>query len=188
MKTSDVLYMFAIVPPVAVAGAVQQERLAFADKYGFVKGLKPPVHITLFPPFKIPVEDTAEFEQRMMVLNDWAGMQQSFDIYLDAFGFFSHSRHPVVFIQVSDNQQLQALHGSFLAHFSPLTSLTDDGPYRPHVTIGYRDIAAKAFPSIRKEYEARPFEASFKCDAIFLWKHDGSKWQTLQEFPFSEPK
>jgi hypothetical protein len=77
MKTSDVLYMFAIVPPVAVAGAVQQERLAFADKYGFVKGLKPPVHITLFPPFKIPVEDTAEFEQRMMVLNDWAGMQQS---------------------------------------------------------------------------------------------------------------
>ncbi len=54
-----------------------------------------------------------------------------------------------------------------------------------HITIGYKDIPTKALPAIKEAYASRPFNASFKCDHIKLWKHDGANWQTAANFKFS---
>ena len=46
------LYMFAIMPPEAETNEISKERQMFAENYNCFKALKPPVHITLYEPFK----------------------------------------------------------------------------------------------------------------------------------------
>lgn len=175
--------MFAIMPPTALASEIHQLRLEFSEKYGFVKSLKPPVHITLFAPFSISLLMAARFEQQVQQLQPWASTCPSFDVSLDGFGFFNNPNHPVVFINVEEQLILQQLHASFLEEFTAITGMRfPQMPFRPHITIGYRDVTPAAFPAIRAEYTTRPYTATFTCKSLCLWKHNRTNWQTIQEF------
>jgi 2'-5' RNA ligase len=178
-----VLYMFAITPPPDLAHAIHQVRLNFSDKYKFKKALKPPVHITLFPPFKIPTPTTTSFEQDVQSLKNWSEKLDPFDIQLDDYNFFHNRRSPVLFIDVIRNTQLNKLHTDFLKEFQKYYNFEKPkDTYKPHITIGYRDVTPESFPAIKTDYSKQKFSAVFNCDKFFLWKHDGQNWQVLQEF------
>lgn len=183
MNTNDTLYMFAIVPPPHLASEIHQLRLEFSEKYGFVKALKPPVHITLFPPFSMAHPMTERFEQQIRQLQPWANTCHSFDVALDGFGFFNNPNHPVVFINVTEQLLLQQLHASFVPEFTAITGMRfPQMPFRPHITIGYRDVTPAAFPAIQAAYATRTYNATFACKAFYLWKHNRINWQAIQEF------
>ncbi|MBX2905614.1 MAG: 2'-5' RNA ligase family protein [Taibaiella sp.] len=175
------LYMFAIMPPANLAERIDCERHYFAEKYNSRAALKPPVHITVFPPFW----DTDDLPERVKGLHEWAKTRVPVDIELRNFDWFDNRRSPVLYIYVARSRELADLHAAFIVQLKnmlPEVELMNE--YKPHFTIGYRDIPEELLPQIREEYATRPFEGTFKASSIFLWEHDGSRWNVIGEYCF----
>lgn len=181
-----VLYMVAIMPPAVLSSTIHEKRVDFSKKYSYVAALKPPVHITLFEPFLIRESDVPLFEENLNKIQKWAEHQQAFDINLLNYNFFNNREHPVVYIDVVKNTFLKQLHSGFLRQLRKFVSLDHPSSpsYKPHITIGYRDIPAKTFSSIKADYRQQAFSGSFNCGSIYLWKHDRKNWQIEREFQF----
>ncbi len=188
MMNHTILYMFALMPPAPLTAEIHTKRLEFAANYRFVRALKPPVHITLYEPFRLGDGIAYAFEKDIRQMDRWARTRQPFEIELKDYGFFEHNEHPVLFIDVVKSPHLTDLHRTFpLELRKHLDMEKRTSPYRPHITIGYRDITVAAFPAIKEEYSLKKFSASFTCASFFLWRHDGSNWQVLHEFRFGDP-
>lgn len=149
--------MFAIMPPAEVAALVEQERVLFAAKYKCVKGLKAPVHITLYQPFDV----LYNFEERTEWIQPWASLQSGFKVMLHNFNFFKTYHSPVIFIDVVRNEELEKLHQAFVTELSKYITTREDKEYRPHFTIAYRDVPRKRLAEIAGEYLSRKFNAEF---------------------------
>lgn len=186
MNKREILYMFAIMPPEKLAERIHTERMNFAEEYKAVKALKPPVHITLFDPFKIEDDAASLFEEHIAHLKHWANRVPSFEIELRDFSFFENPKSPVIYIDVVKSKQLNELQIEFkkqLKKYIPFENKNQ--PYRPHITIGYRDVDPKIFPQIKEVYSKKWFRETFECNDICLWRHDGQKWQTIQKYPLN---
>jgi 2'-5' RNA ligase len=171
--------MLAIMPSEALASRIREVRVDFASKYRCEAALKPPVHITLVPPFHAPEDRETEIINRYD--QGFSGIR-SFPVVLDGFGIFK--RKQVVFIKLVDDESLTEMHriaGRIFHDLFPEDPL-DDRPYHPHITIGYRDIPKDLFKIAAAEYLPMPFAAEFTVDRFFLWKHDGKAWQVNHEF------
>ncbi len=181
----EALYMFAIMPPPELASRIDNERKIFSENYKCHRALKPPVHITLFEPFK----NEPGFEDEITGLQQWAGAQRPFSIELKNFNFFRNRNSPVVYIDVVKNEHLTRLHRSFLTELHQYLEMErNKSQYSPHITIGYRDVPPAIFPEIIKNYSKRPFSASFEVNTVYLWKHDTRNWQVVREFTFGKPQ
>lgn len=171
--------MFAIMPPEKLAIRIDDERKNFAEKYKAIKALKPPVHITLYEPFK----EDIEFEEHIMGINPWVERQKPFPVELKNYNFFRHSTSPVIYIDVVKNEALGVLHRTFIEQLKKYLPIERNATkYTPHITIGYRDIPAAIFPEIMHEYSPKRFSASFEVSSIYLWKHNTKNWEIRQEF------
>ncbi|RYE22349.1 MAG: 2'-5' RNA ligase family protein [Sphingobacteriales bacterium] len=172
------LYFFAILPPDELAEKLDAIRVEVSEKYLCYAALKPPVHITLYPPFK-----DVNIEKRFSLMSSWIQRQPIFDIQLKDFNFFKNREHPVVYADVVKNLQLQQLQAGlkrYLRRFVPTTK--ESYSFKPHITLGYRDIKPEVFPDIIRDFSKRTFEASFTADTVYLLKHDGKKWNILFGF------
>jgi 2'-5' RNA ligase len=180
------LYMIAIVPPEELRIRIEKVRFEFAAAYHCSEALRPPVHITLYPPYK---DDKIHESAVIALLQQWAAQQKCFPVSLQNFGSFE--RNGVIFIDVEKSKELKALHKSLTTQMTKLLELHQlDRPkdFHPHFTIGYRDIPKDLFPGAVKDYRPRKFEASFEVNEIVLWKHSGKNWVTLERFAFHEPE
>lgn len=175
------LYMLAIMPPAALTDEIEHIRHEFAEKYKAVAALKPPVHITLIPPYKT----FPQTEQVLMAaLQQWASKQDAFPVVLKDYDFFPGNG--VVFIDVVRNDRLGAFRKELRQEFLkiiPASEAKRSSSFHPHITIGYRDIPRELFPDIEREYSSRQFSAEFIADAFYLWRHTGQRWETIQSFP-----
>jgi len=183
MQYDTALYMFAIVPPANLADKLNDVRNEFSSQFGFYQALKPPVHITLLKPFKIPSAISGAFERYISRIQDWAGGQLPFRVDLCNYNFFDNTHHPVVYIEVQKSEQVNAFHNSFTKELiSYRLTKRASRSYIPHITVGYRDVTPAAFPAIRRHYTRQLFSHSFICQSFCLWKHDGKRWQEVRKF------
>jgi len=53
--------------------------------------------------------------------------------------------------------------------------------YRPHITIGYRNIDVETFKKIMEDYTGRLYSGSFVVDNVRLWKHEAGYWNTIAQ-------
>ena len=175
------LYMFAIMPPADLAQQIDAERRKFSEKYNCFKALKPPVHITLFEPFTL--DD--RIDKELKGIEQWSAQQVRFEVVLKDYAFFENHASPVVYIALLTNPALSKLHTGFVARLTTDVAVEVIGSksYKPHFTIGYRDIPLDLFPKIKTDYSRRKFEAKFTVSSIFLWRHDSKNWQVYREFP-----
>jgi 2'-5' RNA ligase len=183
MSKATTLYMFAIMPPSDLASKIHTKRVEFFEKYKFRKALKPPVHITFYDPFPMQEEQAPQFEDAISKIQKWADQQPSFQIDLRNYNFFENPKSPVIYIDVPRNKTLTVLHSKFLKELTKYLATPDEhSKYKPHVTIGYRDVNPDAFSSIKKYYSKQTFSDSFACNSFCLWKHNGENWQVLKTF------
>lgn len=172
--------MIAMMPTGELAKDIESIRQKFADRYGAKAALKPPVHITLVPPFKAPqhAEDVL-----VPVLKAWGALQIPFPLTLQDFNSFRNNG--VIFIDVARNDLLHLFHKDLLVKFNslaPLVPQTRTGSYHPHITIGYRDIPPEKLDAAIARYNAEDFFATFVIERFYLWKHDGHRWQIHTTF------
>lgn len=173
------LYMFAFMPPADLSAEIENVRLDFANKYNCKAALKPPVHITAYSPFW----NTEDLPERVKGLHEWACLRAPVKAELKDFGWFENPRSPVIYIHVERTKELADLHVSFLARLKKdLPEVVVMRGYKPHITIGYRDISPEIFPEIRADYSTRTFDATFEIRSLFLWEHDRKKWNVVDEY------
>lgn len=170
------------MPPKELAQRIDQERREFAERYKCIKALKPPVHITLFEPFKAE----PQLEQQLQGLAPWIAQQTPVTIELSNYNYFRNNKAPVVYIDVVKNETLKALRKGFvqqLRKYMPIEA--QDQEYKPHFTIGYRDVPSGLMPQIVADHSLRRFKGCFLMDKIYLWRHDTVNWQVVWEFPLT---
>src|SRR5688572_26774708 len=99
------LYMIAIMPPEELTKDIESIRQKFADRYGAVAALKPPVHVTLIRPFKAAYncEDVL-----VPALKAWGALQIPFPLTLQDFSSFR--KNGVIYINVGINDLLNLFH------------------------------------------------------------------------------
>lgn len=174
------LYLLGILPPPRLTEQIQEIRLECSKKFGVHKALKPPVHITLRPPFW--VEETFE-KQFIRLLNQQTVQLEPFKQVLENFDAFNPQ---VVYIRALKNPGLIALHQSIAELFRkyPIDKkeTKSSRTFHPHITIAYRDVLPEVFPLIWQEYKDRRFKHSFNVKQYTLLKHDRIKWNILEHF------
>lgn len=174
--------MFAIMPPEELAKEIHDIRIAFSEKYDAKAALKPPVHITLIPPYFAYPETE---EAIIPAFDKWSAEQTAFSLQLKNFNVFKGNG--VIFIDVEKNAQLKQFHKGLSTQYSEFFEAKWKYSFpHPHITIGYRDIPKTVFPQAMEEYLSRTFEATLPVNSFYLWKHNRKFWEVEHEFKLAE--
>ena|SRR5690606_15635674 len=174
------LYLIAILPPEDLSRQIHEIRVQCSEKFGVHKALKPPVHITLFRPFKMELS----FESKMIrLLQEAVSGHQPFRQDLENFEAFD--MHAVV-IRALKNPEIMKLQRAVASVFKKnnidrLPPSSRNMAFRPHLTIAYRDILPEVFPLIWQEYKDVRFKRSFTAGQFSLLKHDGKQWNVIAD-------
>ena len=177
------IYLLAIIPPHELSREIHQIRLFCSEKFGVLKALKPPVHISMYRPFRLEEEFEDNF---ILMIQSAIAEQEVFEQEIENFEAFN--THAIV---------LRALlNPGILKLYSIISTImkekgidkhpTDIFPFRPHLTIAYRDIKPEIFPLMWEDYKDRKYIAGFKADHLSLLKHDGNQWLVIKNYPFME--
>lgn len=175
------LYLLAILPPLQLSEEIHQIRLECSEKFGVMKALRPPVHITLYRPFR--AEEAFE-KQLIRLLGPGTADIPPFTQKLENFGSFSNK---VVFINALKTPELISLHKAIVSifrknHIDRQEEKQTSQAFSPHITIAYRDVLPEVFPKIWQEYKDRRFKRNFTADHFTLLKHDKVKWNPIKDF------
>ena len=163
---------------------IEEVRNEFAHTYGCKAALKHQVHVTLYPPFKNATTDEAEIEKTL--LQEIATREQ---FVINIKGFDSFIRNEVIFLKVELSEPLRELQKEIANILAGRLQHAPkkDQPYHPHITIGYRDIPRQRFTEALKYYLPRKYEAHFAVEQVYLWRHDGKRWDTIATMPLKAP-
>ncbi|GAB4241077.1 MAG: 2'-5' RNA ligase family protein [Ekhidna sp.] len=176
-KHLERLYFIAIIPPEKIREEITQLKVLMAERFNSKQALKSPPHITLHMPFKWKDKKLDQLQAAMQKLNDGF---DPLDVELNGFNFFDPR---VVYVDVAANAALEEAQKRVVDVCRKDLKL-DNGnyknrPFRPHMTIGFRDLRKEMFFEAKKYFQKRSFEAAFQAEAITLLKHDGSKWRAV---------
>lgn len=176
------LYLIAIIPPSPVLEEAQQLKEYFRDQYHSRASLNSPPHITLHMPFELKQAKEAKLIDELQAFS--LG-KSSFTLSLHNFSCFAPR---VIYINVASSQQLtdfqHDLHRHCKVHLNLFHAQYQDLPFRPHITLAFRDLKKDQFNSAWEEFKEKKFSASFLVDKITLLKHNGNHWAVFRDFHF----
>ena len=171
--SAEQLYFVGILPP----PAIQQEVTAFKqqalDRFRTGHALNSPPHITLLPPFGSHRTDFS-------ALTEFVADKKAIDIQLNGFDKFDQK---VIFVDIMPNESLLALQKELelFAHYH-LGIVPDYGPFRPHMTIAFKDLKRPIFAEAFAYFSGQPYGRTFAANTISLLKYMGKKWEVLNEW------
>lgn len=175
-------YFIALVIKGEQGKAITSIKQYVSSAYHSRRALNSPPHITLVPPFKMKRDREAELSSS---ISDLISGNQEIRIVLDGFGAF---KPRVIFIHPENNIEMASLRDNLFkglaAQFDEIRY--DPRPFHPHVTIAFRDLTVQEFRKAWQEFKDNPFSAEYTCTTVALLKHNGSKWEIIQEIPFHE--
>ena len=171
------LYFIALLPPADLREEIHEIRMECSGKFGVYKALRPPVHITLYPPFRF--EESYE-KKLVQVIRQRTRDLASFPQVIENFG---HFRKEVVFIKALTSPGLIKLQQTITGVFQTKgPDRFQSSEYHPHLTVAYRDVSPEKFKQIWAEYKDRQFSASFRAEGFSLLKHDKTSWNIIADF------
>ncbi|MBS1487756.1 MAG: 2'-5' RNA ligase family protein [Bacteroidetes bacterium] len=175
-------YFLAIVPPSPVREEIQAMKEYISGKYNCQAALRSPPHITLHMPFqwKEKKEDVLCGTIALFSLG-----KKTLTLELSAFGAFEPR---VLFIDVAENAMLHefqhSLHRFCKIELNLFNAQYRELPFRPHLTVAFRDLKKEMFSLAWNEFQSKPFYNSFVVNGIWLLKHTGKVWLPYRFFPF----
>ena len=179
MSTSQ-LYFLAIIPPEPLLPLLWELKHEVARKFASSAALRSPPHITLHMPFKMKEKKR---DALISGINQLTGKLTPLRVELDGFDSFPPK---VIYIKVEASQELikvQQAIASFMAKkMSILNASYKKQPFKPHLTIAFRDLKKAEYHKAWDYYRERPFKTACLVDHIALLKHDGKRWEEDVKF------
>ena len=166
------LYFIAIIPPKEVYDVIKSHQKVMSERFGSYKSYNHIPHITLVPPFFI---DEKNREKLDGVINS---------VEFKPFGIevngFHHFRKHTIFADIKSSEKLEKIHKILFEKLHLAKGLLDSKinyfqKYRPHITVGYRDLEPN-FKAAWEHFSNQEIDLKFKVDEISLLKHDGERW------------
>lgn len=175
------LYFIAIVLKGDLGEKITSQKDYMARTYNSKAALRSPPHITLHMPFKRNAKD----EDRIIdLLNSVSIIHNPFELTLKNYDCFEPR---VIFMDVLASAELNKLQKTIevLAkrQLNIFNSTHRQHPYKPHITVAFRDLSKQRFISAWDEFRERKFDCKYLCKSVSLLKHDSQKWEELYEFP-----
>jgi 2'-5' RNA ligase len=182
------IYFIALLPNAEVGKEIIRLKQEFADNYDARQALRVLPHITLQAPFKaLPVIENVLCTE----LADFAAAQSPFDIHLDGFGAIHLKDRRVLYIHVEKDAALEGLHSrliGFLRKEFGFSSMLARYGYNPHISVALNDLRNRELEAAWKEYHNKPFEATFRVNNLYIFRHSGTSWEVLQKCRLGSPK
>lgn len=176
------LYFIGLIPPPPLNDEIQGMKMEFKKNYQSAHALNAPPHITLISPFRIREEVVAH-----KLLQDFAYEDHSFEVKLENF---SHFEERVIFIDVRKDQALEetqkALKNMINANLDIFEGTFRNRPFRPHLTLAFKDLSKMHFQRAWEIYRSRKFKEHFMAKELVLLKHDKRKWQIQAKYKLGE--
>jgi 2'-5' RNA ligase len=182
------IYFIALLPNAEVGKEIIRLKQEFADHYDARKALRVLPHITLQAPFtaKPYLEDALCTE-----LCAFAAAEAPFEIRLDGFGAIHLKNRRVLFINVEKDPAITALHKKlvgFLRKEFGFSSMLARYGYNPHISVAMNDLKGRELEAAWDEYRDKPFEATFRVNNLYIFRHTGTSWEVLQKCRLGLPK
>lgn len=173
-------YFVAIIPPPPAYDEAHALKVYLSEKYGTKAALKSPPHITLHMPFLW----NEEKERKLVTkLQEFARKFDPIKLCLDNFSSFPPR---VIYLNVTESDLLnilqQNLHRFFKRELNIFNANYQDKPFRPHLTLAFRDLKKPQYHDAWRELSDREYKSEFIADKIALLKHNGKSWDVLKEF------
>jgi 2'-5' RNA ligase len=172
-------YFLAIIPPQPVYNEAQVLKEYFRDNFNSKASLNSPPHITLHMPFRWKEKKEAILIEK---LNEFSAKQSPFLLSLDRFGSFAPR---VIYLNVQANHQLltfqKELEKFCKTSFQLFNANRLDQPFRPHLTLAFRDLKKEFFDQAWNRIRHQDFKHDWLVDSFCLLKSDGRVWHTFSQ-------
>ncbi|SFD14265.1 2'-5' RNA ligase [Chitinophaga sp. CF118] len=182
------IYFIALLPNAAVGKEIIRLKQEFADHYDARQALRTLPHITL----QVPFTANPSMEEALCTeLAHFAAAESPFDIHLDGFGAVHLKNRRVLFINVEKDATITALHKRLIVLLRKkfgFSSMLARYGYNPHISVALNDMKGRELEAAWKEYQDKPFEATFKVKNIYIFRHSGISWEVLQKCRLGSPK
>ena len=178
------LYFVAIVPEEPIYSEILSLKTEFRDRFNSSAALRSPPHITLHMPFQWKEEKE---EQLLHSLDELAKLHQPFPVAIEDFGAFPPR---VIYVHIEECKPLNTLQKIVSRNAATNWNIypkSDSRPFRPHMTIAFRDLKKPKFFEAWKEFESRKYSAKIKVSNLCLLKHNGKTWDVHHRAPLSSP-
>jgi len=113
-------------------------------------------------------------------VNNVAAELHSFPVYIKGFDFFERPNHNVLFISITNEAEVKAVHDKLYAQLE-----YESLGFKPHITVK-RHIQREKFPLVWNYFEQLEYESQFVCDRILILKrmvqpHKKENYKPLHE-------
>lgn len=177
---SDPFFYYALIPDSPVQEEVTAFKFAAAERFGSSRALRSPAHITLVPPIRASVKVMRRMDG---IIRDVAESWSPMAIECQDFGAFPPR---VIFVQVAHEERLMALAKTLKTRLedAKLPVPASDRPFRPHMTIAFRDLAEADFHKAWSWFSRQSFQRNWNAEGVWKLMHRGSHWEPVQCFAF----
>jgi len=179
MDSGKSLYFIAVVPPLPEREKLWSLKREFSEKYATKAALRSPPHITLHMPFQF------RNDREQILINTLGKVYQDFpefDVCLNGYGAFPPR---VIYADVGANELLHQLQKDTMAlmkkAFHIFNANYRERPFRPHLTLAFRDLKKGMFHQAWEEYQEKELTICWRTKSVALLRHNGRQWEILQE-------
>lgn len=177
-------YFLAIIPNEPWYSKALSLKEEIREVFGSKAALRSPPHVTLHMPFRWALKKT---ERLQSSLAEIAAGLNPFELVFENFNSFEPK---VIFIKVKPTEDLLAfqkiLSTSMRLRLNIFNADYRDLPFRPHLTIGFRDLSPKNFELAWKKFQHEKFEGNFTVREIALLKSTHTGWVIDTNFQLQE--
>jgi 2'-5' RNA ligase len=182
------IYFIALLPNAEVGKEIIRLKQEFAEHYDAQKALRVLPHITLQVPFTAkPYMEEALCTE----LAAFAAAESPFEIRLDGFGAIHLKNRRVLYIHVEKDAAIAALHSRLIAFLRKefgFSSMLARYGYNPHISVALNDMKVRELEAAWDKYRNKPFEATFRVNNLYIFRHTGTSWEVLQKCRLGSPK
>jgi 2'-5' RNA ligase len=175
-------FFIALVPPEPIQAYARTVQQDFWERYRSRKALNSPPHITLQPPFNWP---ETNIEPLLTSLKEFSQAWAEVAISLNGFAAFPPR---VIYLDVVKSPELMALQTALMTFLETHLKIVDPHsrhrPFKPHLTVAFRDLKPAAFRKAWPEFQDQSVELAFIAQALTLLRHNGQRWEIYRQFDF----
>ena len=174
------LYFLALIPPEDISRHLWELKQQVARKFLCKASLRSPPHVTLHMPFRWPNKKKEKLEKG---LSHFSECHEPCSIKFNGFGAFLSK---VIYVQVESNQQLTLLQKDLCQLMTQKMSIHNanyqNKPFRPHLTIAFRDIKKNQFYKAWDYYKDKKYQTRCSIGQLTLLRHNTHGWEPECKF------